>query len=156
MAGPRFSILGRIRVTFGGHHVLIPRGHALSILGALLAEPNRSVPAGDLVDALWGESPPRTATNTLQVHVATLRRALRDASPALGARLTTDEAGYRLRVEAGELDAGVFGAEVAEARRADRSAAAATADVLRRALAWARARRARGANPRGRGRHRPP
>ena len=130
----RFEVLGRLIAADGAREAAIPRGHGRSILAALLAEPNRRVSVDDLVDALWGETPPRTASNTLQVHVGTLRRALRDASAALAARITTDGPGYRLRVEPGELDAEALAAAVAAARRSGGAEAAATADLLRTAL----------------------
>src|SRR5690349_15249095 len=120
MAAVRFEVLGRLVAADGPREAAIPRGHGRSILAALLAEPNRTVAADDLVDALWGGAPPRTAANTLQVHVGTLRHALREASAELAARVATDGAGYRLRVEPGELDADELAAAVAAARRPER------------------------------------
>jgi DNA-binding SARP family transcriptional activator len=51
-----------------------------------------------LIDALWGERPPATAANALQVQVHALRRRL-------GAeRIVREAPGYRLAREPGELD----------------------------------------------------
>jgi DNA-binding SARP family transcriptional activator len=145
-SGISFRILGPIEITVDGRRVTLPGGHARSILGLLLLQPNRVVPAHDLIDALWRDDPPRTAHNVLQAHVVTLRRALRaggvagngvrvtDARDALVDRLETTSGGYVLRVEPGELDADVFAAEVAGAEvKASEDPQAAVA-LLRQAL----------------------
>ncbi len=56
----------------------------------------------ELVDALWGESPPPTAVKSLQSHIARLRQRL-GADAISGARQ-----GYRLNVRAEDVDAVVF------------------------------------------------
>jgi DNA-binding SARP family transcriptional activator len=79
-----------------------------------------------LIDALWGEDPPETAANALQVAVHTLRKLL-------GAdRIVTRGPGYLLRVEAGELDLQRFTGSV---ERAQGKRPADAAETLRRALA---------------------
>ena len=93
-----FLILGPVEVLDGGRAVPLPAGKPLALLRVLLLSRNRVVSAEDLIDELWGEQPPETALKALQGHVSQLRKAL-------GAdRLTTKVPGYRLRVEAGELD----------------------------------------------------
>ncbi len=69
-----------------------------ALLAYLLLHANETIPRERLVDALWGEEPPSSAANALQVHVHALRKAV-------GAdRVLTHGTGYRLRVEQGELD----------------------------------------------------
>ena len=61
-------------------------------------EANRTVSVDRLIDAVWGESPPASAQNALQVHVHALRARARrraDRHPAPG---------YAAAVGAGELD----------------------------------------------------
>jgi tetratricopeptide (TPR) repeat protein len=73
-----------------------------------------------LVDQLWGEAPPPTARNLVQVYVSRLRRALhrgRDRSAAAPV-LATRSPGYLLRVEPGELDLDRFEGLTTQARRA--------------------------------------
>ncbi|MDG4825045.1 BTAD domain-containing putative transcriptional regulator [Asanoa sp. WMMD1127] len=67
------------------------------VLAVLAVNLNQPVTVEDLVDAVWDERPPRTARNSLQWLVSTLRRGLRDASrePA-GPMLATTPTGYRL------------------------------------------------------------
>src|SRR5262249_56399363 len=66
-----------------------------SLLALLLLSANRVVPTDALVDALWGEEPPRTATTSLHNAVSQLRRALGTDV------LETRTPGYVLHVEAG-------------------------------------------------------
>ena len=95
----------------------------------MLLEAGRVVSRDRLVDALWGESPPKAATTSLQVYVHGLRQAL-------GAeRIETHGVGYSVRTEPGELDLEQFDRLVERGRRAlegDRPADAA--EDLRRAL----------------------
>src|SRR5438034_6313805 len=79
----RFGILGRLIAGIGRREAELPQGHPRTILAALLAEPNRSVDTGDLIEALWAGERPRTAANTLQVHVGSLRRSLRTVDASL-------------------------------------------------------------------------
>jgi DNA-binding SARP family transcriptional activator len=63
--------------------------------------------------ALWGEEAPEGAVKTVQVHVSRLRKAL-----GSGGRVSRTAAGYRLRVEPGELDSERFEQLTAAGRRA--------------------------------------
>ncbi|MHA6622325.1 AfsR/SARP family transcriptional regulator [Pseudonocardia sp. DLS-67] len=47
-----------------------------NVLGALLVDANRSVPADDLVTRTWGENPPVRAVRTLQSYLSRLRSLL--------------------------------------------------------------------------------
>jgi DNA-binding SARP family transcriptional activator len=86
----------------------------------LLLHANQVVSTDHLVDQLWGEAPPPTARNLVQVYVSRLRQALhqsRDPS-ASASVLATRPSGYLLRVEPGELDLDCFEGLTADARRA--------------------------------------
>jgi predicted ATPase/DNA-binding SARP family transcriptional activator len=95
----------------------------------LLLEAGRVVSRDRLVDALWGESPPKSATTSLQVYVHGLRQAL-------GAdRIETHGVGYSMRTEPGELDLEQFERLVERGRRAlEEDRPADSAEDLRRAL----------------------
>ena len=56
-------------------HALGSAGQA-TVLAVLVSRAGHSVPVDRLVGALWGEDPPATARNTLQVHVSALRRLI--------------------------------------------------------------------------------
>ena len=94
-----------------------------AVLAELLLARGALVTRDELVDAVWGEAAPESATTSLQVYVHGLRKALG------GDRIETHGNGYRLRVEPGELDLDRFEGLVERGRRAlaagDASAAAA-------------------------------
>ena len=104
----RYGILGPLEVkdAEGGPVALGGRTERV-LLACLLLEANRVVSADRLIDALWGEEPPETAGNALQVHVSKLRRKLSGPSGADGP-LETSSPGYVLRTAPGELDSERF------------------------------------------------
>ncbi len=80
------------------------------MLGLLALSGGRVVPRADLVDALWGERPPPSATNVIQTHVKHLRR-LFDPERHRYARSTSIPIvgdGYALRIPADEVDVDRF------------------------------------------------
>ena len=93
-----FRILGPLEVVEDGRPVSIRRGKEQALLAYLLLHANEVVPSGRLIDALWDERPPPTASKILQNAVSHLRKQLGDG------RLLTRDPGYLLRVEEGELD----------------------------------------------------
>ena len=52
------------------------------LLALLLIHANETLGSERLIDELWGEHPPATATKTVQVHVSRLRKALAGAEDA--------------------------------------------------------------------------
>jgi DNA-binding SARP family transcriptional activator len=93
-----FHVLGPVEVSADGRPVSLPAAKPRALLATLLLSSNRVVSVDRLIDDLWGEEPPETATKALQGYVSQLRKAL-------GAdRLVTKPRGYSLRVEEGELD----------------------------------------------------
>ncbi len=109
-----------------------------AVLAALLVEANRTVSVDRLIDAVWGESPPASAQNALQVHIHALRNALGTD------RIVTRPPGYLLRVDRGELDIEQFDSLVAAGRPGDALAlwrGAALADVAHEPFAQAEAAR---------------
>lgn len=101
----------RRRVDLGG-----PKQRAL--LAILLLRANEVVSHDTLVDELWGESPPPTATKTLQAYVSRLRKAVATDVAAGDAVLETRGRGYVLHVPPDALDAAEFERLVEEGRRA--------------------------------------
>src|SRR4051812_6998521 len=124
-----FRVLGPLEVVAESGVVERASGRRLSLLSCLLIAGGEVVSHDRLVDALWGERPPATALNALQVHVHALRRQL-------GAeRIETEGPGYRLCLQPGELDLERF--ELLAARGRSELAggeAEAAASTLREAL----------------------
>ena len=102
-----------------------------SLLAALAIRRGQVADADELIDALWGESPPASAPKLLHVYVSQLRKQL----PA-GIRVATHSAGYLLEIEAPDVDIAAFERLVAEGRAANASGNPLLgASLLRRALA---------------------
>jgi DNA-binding SARP family transcriptional activator/streptogramin lyase len=97
-----FRILGPLEVVKDGRPVLIRRGKEQALLVYLLLHANELVPSSRLIDALWDERPPPTASKILQNAVSHLRKDLGNG------RLVTRDPGYVLRVDDGELDLEAF------------------------------------------------
>src|SRR2546429_201797 len=105
-----FRLVGPVEAVVGGRPVALPAAKPRALLAVLLLDRNRVVSVGRLVEDLWGDEPPETATKALQGYVSQLRKAL-------GAdRLLTKPPGYSLRVEDGELDLDRFEALAREGR----------------------------------------
>ena len=119
-----FRILGPLEVRVAGRVLDLGGVRQRRVLAAMLLSPNRTVNATRLVEVAWDEDPPATARRQIQNRVAALRAVL----TRHGAFIDTTDAGYRLRVGPGELDAKVFEELVAKGR------AATDAAILREAL----------------------
>jgi DNA-binding SARP family transcriptional activator len=108
----RFRILGPLEVE--GDRGLIALGgqQQRALLTVLLLEAGRVVATDRLVDLLWGDAAPRTATTSLQNSISRLRREL-------GAELVeTRSPGYVLHVDPDQVDAHSFERQLRDARRA--------------------------------------
>jgi DNA-binding SARP family transcriptional activator len=124
-----FRVLGRIRVAAGSSAVELAAGKQVALLACLLIGRGEVVSRDRLIDALWGEQPPPSAVNSLQVLVHALRRLLG------ASRIEREGPGYRLRLAPGELDLERFERLVARGRaELGRGESAAAAASLREAL----------------------
>jgi predicted ATPase/DNA-binding SARP family transcriptional activator len=122
-----FRILGPLEVRRDGHAVVLGGGRPRALLAVLLLRANEPVSAERLAGALWGEDAPTGAARTVQVYVSRLRRALGDET-----LLATTPAGYRLRVDPGELDSAHFERLLEDGRRALSEGRAGEAGALLR------------------------
>src|SRR4051812_8624850 len=83
-----------------------------ALLACLLLDANHTVSVEQLIDELWGERPPDTATKMVQIYVSQLRKVLPDGM------LRTRPGGYALQVEADAIDLNRFEALRAGGRAA--------------------------------------
>jgi DNA-binding SARP family transcriptional activator len=130
----RFRLLGPLEVVDdGGGRVDIGGRQPRTLLAVLLVAEGRRVTLDAVVDALWGDDPPASATGTVQSYVSRLRRRFGDER-----LLTWDEAGYRLDVTADQVDARRFEAmaEHGRARLAEGRAAEARAVLVEAEELW--------------------
>jgi DNA-binding SARP family transcriptional activator len=108
-----FRILGPLEVEGDRGPVALGGQQQRALLAALLLEAGRVVATDRLVDLLWGEEAPKTATTSLQNAVSRLRREL-------GADvLQTRAPGYVLRADHERIDARRFERMLRDARRAN-------------------------------------
>ena len=97
-----YRILGPLEVLDDRGPVALGTLKERIVLAALLLRANESVSRERLIDDLWGESPPPTATKAVNVYVSQLRKTLaRDGAGAI----TTLAGAYRLDVGPERLDA---------------------------------------------------
>jgi DNA-binding SARP family transcriptional activator len=94
-----FRILGPVEVVDDGGELPLGGRNQRALLAFLLLNADEVVSTDRLVDALWGERPPRTATTSLQNTISRLRKLLGTN------RLVTKSPGYLLRLHDDQLDA---------------------------------------------------
>ena len=112
-------MLGPLEVRSDGRTIPIGSGKQRAVLAVLALEAGRVVPVDRLIDELWGDTPPPTATTALHVYVSKLRKALGEGA------IETRPPGYVLRCGPDELDLRRFERLTAEARGAEPERAAA-------------------------------
>jgi DNA-binding SARP family transcriptional activator/class 3 adenylate cyclase/WD40 repeat protein/energy-coupling factor transporter ATP-binding protein EcfA2 len=105
-----FRVLGPLEVLDGDRRVDIGGPKERLVLALLLARVNSPVSVDALMDAVWGDRPPRTAERTVHAYVARVRRTLEPRRPRgePSTVLETVGRGYQLRLDATQLDAARF------------------------------------------------
>jgi predicted ATPase/DNA-binding SARP family transcriptional activator len=105
----QYQVLGQMRVLRDDAPIQLGGPMALRLLAALLVDAPRAIERDTLIDRLWGDEPPTTATTALQVHVSHLRRVLEPSRRGEGCSMlrTTDE-GYALAIDRAQIDAEQF------------------------------------------------
>ncbi|MEW1720138.1 BTAD domain-containing putative transcriptional regulator [Streptomyces sp. NPDC093109] len=129
----RFHILGTLEC-LTGDGAQLPTGGPVQerVLVSLLLSPDRVLPVSRLVEAVWDEDPPATATHQVRKAVAELRRRL----PGGRDLIVTEGPGYRIAIEPGQLDLTVFSDLLRQARdQAGADLPETAVDTLREALA---------------------
>ena len=99
-----FRILGPLEVVDGGQPVELTGATQRALLAILLLHAGEAVSTDRIMDDLWGDAQPETASAALRVRVSQLRRAL---GPA-GELLVTRRPGYALALAREQLDLGRF------------------------------------------------
>jgi basic membrane lipoprotein Med (substrate-binding protein (PBP1-ABC) superfamily)/DNA-binding SARP family transcriptional activator len=109
----QFRLLGALEAGSGSVTADLGPPKQRALLAILLLHVGEIVSVDRLVDLLWGDDPPRTATHSVQIYVSELRKAL---EPLAGHRLIhTRPPGYLLDVPEGAIDARRFEGLVREA-----------------------------------------
>ena len=121
-------LLGPLEVRRDGRIVKLGGAKPRKLLAALVLHLGEAVSVDRLIDGLWGESPPESASHAVEVYVSQLRKAL-------GPVLVTRPPGYVLELDAEQVDLHRFARRVAEGRALSEQEPESAAAILRDALA---------------------
>lgn len=113
-----FGLLGPLTVRCRGAVVPIARGKQRALLAALLLEAGHLVSVSQLIDVIWGATPPASALASLHNQVNRLRDGLGEVGRT---RILTRPVGYKMHLEPGELDVATMQALVVSAQAAARN-----------------------------------
>src|ERR1700683_2118000 len=89
-----FCLLGPLAVRRCGAIVPVPAGKQQALLATLLLRAGQAVSVDELIESLWGSSPPPSARVSLQNYVRRLRQRLGGESTP---RSVTEAGGCRIR-----------------------------------------------------------
>lgn len=138
----RVSLLGPFHVELEGRQVVPSAPKLRQVLSLLAVNADRVVSSEQLIEELWGDRPPSSATTTLQTYVYQLRKLYRLAWRTRAARpggdapaLSTSPTGYVLMLASDAVDATSF-VRLADRARAELDAGSLepAVDTLRTAL----------------------
>jgi peptide/nickel transport system substrate-binding protein len=114
-------LLGPIEVTLDGRPIELGATKQRAVLTILALRANAVVSVDELVEGLWGEEPPASATKLIQHYVSQLRKLLAGGD----AEIVTRSRGYQLRVRPEAVDAVDFERLADAAARGDGNGTAA-------------------------------
>jgi DNA-binding SARP family transcriptional activator len=108
--GLRIGVLGPLTAVRSGTAIGLGSLRQRAVLGLLALHGTAGVPRDVIIDVLWGERPPRSATAEVQAYVSRLRQLLDPGRtlPGRGGPVPLTGRHYRLAEGTG-LDAGEFG-----------------------------------------------
>jgi DNA-binding SARP family transcriptional activator/ABC-type transport system substrate-binding protein/streptogramin lyase len=109
-----FRLLGPLEVLSDGKPLALGGAKQRALLAILLLHANEVVSRDRLIDELWGESAPDTASHSLDVRVSRLRKAFEPHEP-----LVTRSGGYVLEVVPEDVDVHRFERLLEEGRQAN-------------------------------------
>jgi DNA-binding SARP family transcriptional activator/Tfp pilus assembly protein PilF len=120
VAPGRLGLLGPLRLWRGEAAVDLGPVQQRVVLAVLALQSGRPVSRQQVINAVWGESPPRNAVNLVQRHMSGLRHVLEPGrpGPARSGMLAWTDAGYLLTLPAGALDLDGYERELDRARTA--------------------------------------
>jgi YVTN family beta-propeller protein len=100
----KFHVLGPLEVVRDGVAIPLHRPRLRAVLALLLLHANEVVSSDRLIDALWGDDPPRNAANALQTTISRLRKQLLNGENGAGEVIRTRPPGYVIQVPPEDLD----------------------------------------------------
>jgi predicted ATPase/DNA-binding SARP family transcriptional activator len=115
-----FRVLGPFEVRRGDELLAAGGGRRRALLAVLLLSANRPVNTDRLIEQVWGNEPPMSATNLIQGYVSDWRHAFEPGRTRRsdGNRVASTGSGYLLRVQPHEADLLRFSGLAEQGRRA--------------------------------------
>lgn len=113
----QFGVLGPVQVSGPAGIVDVGGARQRRLLAALILHAGDVVSTDRLLDIVFEGVPPSGANTTIRSYVARLRKALGDAEPSAELLISTEQGGYRLRVDIDSIDAARVKASIETARR---------------------------------------
>jgi len=107
-------LLGTTELVIDGERQALGGPMVRAVLADLALNAPQTLTTSQLVDDLWGQSPPPSATHTLQAYVSRLRRSLNACAPHIV--LLTSGPGYLLEVDRSRVDVLRFSELLAQGR----------------------------------------
>ncbi len=119
MKALRFSLFGSLRAWQGPDEVALGPPQQRAVLTMLLLSRGRAIGVADLVDGVWGATPPRGAVAMVRTYIARLRKLFEpERTPGLPSGLLVSIGdGYALRADRISSDLAEFEGAVLEAER---------------------------------------
>ncbi|WP_051723631.1 BTAD domain-containing putative transcriptional regulator [Micromonospora chokoriensis] len=146
----RIDVLGPLVVRRGGRSVTIATSAQRGLLGLLALRLNRPVGRDEIVEMLWGSTPPKTAVTQIHMAIGQLRSMLEPLRPqrSPGGMIQLNHAGYLLHLADEHLDLTRFTAMLGRARSLRKERPTEALDLLDQALRCWRGPVLADANPR--------
>lgn len=135
MAEFSVQLLGPMRVWRDGVELTVGSPQQQAVLAALLLSRGGHVSLEAMIDALWGERPPKASTGAVRTYVSRIRHALADGAPGCGLVIDSTGDGYALQAERITVDVDLFEARIAEANLVAEQDNERAAQLCRHALA---------------------
>jgi DNA-binding SARP family transcriptional activator/class 3 adenylate cyclase len=105
------AVLGPVEVRAEGTNVTLSAPKERAVLAYLALRTGSTVSSAELIEALWGEDPPRSAKKAVQTYISQLRKALPSDA------IVTAAGGYSLALAAEHFDVRRFESAAATGRR---------------------------------------
>lgn len=107
------ELLGPLRIRSASGYLTLTRRQEIGVLGLLALHAGTAVRTSALIDLLWPDDPPRTATKTLQGYIKRIRQLLGGSGITLA---HSTPAGYLLELSPAQVDGVHFESLVGAAR----------------------------------------
>jgi predicted ATPase/DNA-binding SARP family transcriptional activator len=115
-----FGILGPLEAWRDGEPIALGAAKQRALLARLLLQPDEVVPVDKLIEDVWGDKAPPTASQSVQLYVSNLRKVLGRET------IRREGRGYAVAVRKEQVDAGRFAALLERARTEAPAHASAT------------------------------